>query len=289
MADIADSKVIVFYPEYWGTLEKFQKFYFNTYHFKRFMQAVVSGSANHFHKAQYLKSIALEISPKLAEDESELEEHGYTDAKRSKELSALIESVILELYSSLDCTRKIISEIYKTHQGIPDSTHKLFNSMFEGKVTETVPLEIRDTFRAASSWYPELLRIRDVLTHSDVGSCHLSKDGKIRYANFATGDGKRPFTKEDIFQYLDTLQEQINRFTGSIFAYLNTTLRDDEVQQVCGFFGGLVYTRHIKPSEAIDFNGGRCNNWFDSPGKPRCPFADTCEAHKNPYTNSIAI
>lgn len=288
MADIADSKVIVFYPEYWGTLERFQHFYFNTYPFKRYMQSVVRGAANHFVKALCLAEIAKEFSPKLSEDESELKEHGYTDAKRSKELSALIESVILELYSSLDCTRKIISEIYKTHQGVRDSTHKLFNNMFEGTVAETVPLEIRDTFQSASSWYPEFLKIRDVLTHSDVGSCHLSKDGKIRYANFATGDGKRPFAKEDIFQYLDTLQEQINRFTGSIFAYLNTTLRDDEVQQVCGFFGGLCYTRYVKPSEAIDFNGGKCNNWFDSPGKPRCPLADTCKAHETPYTNSIA-
>jgi hypothetical protein len=226
--------------------------------------------------------IALEISPKLAEDESELKEHGYTDSKRSKELSALIESVILELYSSLDCTRKIISEIYKTHRGVRDSTHKLFNNMFEGTVAETVPLEIRDTFQSASSWYPEFLKIRDALTHSDVGSCHLSKDGKIRYSNFATGDGKRPFTKEDIFQYLDTLQEQINRFTGSIFAYLNTTLHDDEVQQLCGIFGGLGYTRYVRPSEAIDFNSGKCNNWFDSPGKPRCPLADNCGAHRRP-------
>ena len=154
--------------------------------------------------------------------------------------------------------------------------------MFDKNVAETVPSEIRETFGAASLWYPEFLKIRDALTHSDIGSCHLGDDKKISYMNSGTGDGKRPFIKEDIFQYLGTLQEQVNGFNGSIFAYLNTTLLDEEVQQTCGVFGGLVYTRRVKPNEAIDFNSGRCNNWFDSPGKPCCPFADTCGAHKNP-------
>lgn len=278
MVDIAESKVIIFNPENWGTLERFQKFYFKTYPFKRYMQNVVSGAANHYRKALCLTAIALELSPKLVDDDTELAQKGYTDAKHSNELSAIIESVILELYSSLDCTRKVISEIYKGHKGVKDSTHGLFNAMFENKVADTVPSEIRETFRAAS-WYPELLKIRDTLTHSDIGSCHLGEGNKIFYTNSGTGDGYRSFSKEDIFQYLYTLQEQINRFNGNIFAYLYTTLKDEEVQQACGIFGGLFYMRYVRPKDAIDFNSGRCDHSFDSSGKPRCPFADICAAY----------
>jgi hypothetical protein len=288
MADIADCRVIVFDPKHWGTFERFQHFYFNTYPFGRYMQSVVSGAASHFHKALYLEAIAKEFSPKLVEDKQELEDYGHTSARRSNELSALIEAAILELYSSLDCTRKVISEIYKSHRGVKDSTRKLFQAMFDNKVAESVPSDIRNAFQEAYSWYPEFLKIRDVLTHSDTGSCSLGDDGKIRYMNFATGDGKRSFIKEDIFQYLETLQGHVNRFIGRTFAYLNMTLRDEEVRQVCGFFGGLIYTRRVKPNEAIDFNSGRCINWFDSPGKPRCPLADKCGAYRNPCADSNA-
>jgi hypothetical protein len=66
MVDIADRKVIAFYPENWGTLERFKHFYFNTYQFKRYVQSVVSGAANHYIKALRLAVIAQESSPKLA-------------------------------------------------------------------------------------------------------------------------------------------------------------------------------------------------------------------------------
>jgi hypothetical protein len=46
----------------------------------------------------------------------------FANARNSKELSAVMEGIILELYSSIDCTRKIINEIYGKYRGIPDST-----------------------------------------------------------------------------------------------------------------------------------------------------------------------
>lgn len=217
----------------------------------------------------------------MNEDNDELEKNGYTDSVRGKELSALVEAIILEFYSSIDCTRHIVTTIYKNHRGVKQSTRKFFQAAFDGTVVETIPLDIREAFKAAE-WYPELRRIRDALTHSDIGSCHLDKQSQtVSYMHAALGDNKRAFVIKDIFEYMDTLEAQINLFTGKVFYCLNGTLLDKEVWQMCGIFNGFVYSRFVKPSEAVDFNSGSCNPWFDNSSIVRCPFADKCAAYKN--------
>ena len=283
--DNINFKVITYSPENWGALERFEHFYSSTYSFDQFTQFAIKGASNHFYKALRLHKVARDISPTLAEDNSELEKKGYTDAVRGSELSALIETIILELYSSIDCTRHIVATIYRKYEGVSTksmkSTRKFFQAAFDDKIAETIPLDIREAFKA-SQWYPEFRRIRDALTHSDIGSCHLDKTTQIvSYSHPGLGNDKKAFIIKDIFDYVDTIENQINLFTGKVFHCLNKTLQDKEVWQMCGIFNGFIYSRFVKPSEAIDFfYGGRCNPWIDYSSIVRCPFADKCAAYK---------
>jgi hypothetical protein len=152
--------LLSFTPEKWGQLERFMRLHSGTFQFTPTTQKALSGAYNHFRKALTFKNLAVKLVPNLEIDEKELEIHGYSSARNSKELSAVIEGIILELYSSIDCTRKVINEIYGKCPGIPDSTRKLFQNAFDDKIDEHVPEFLRKTIKEAA-WYPPFRKIRD--------------------------------------------------------------------------------------------------------------------------------
>ncbi len=274
--------VRMYAPEQWGTLEKFSRFYSGTFSFKETGKRSVSGSINHFHKAVTLRGLAIKLTPNLDADEEELNKHGYSYAINSMELSAVIESIILELYSSLDCSRKVITEIYAKYQGIPDSTRKYFQNIKKGKVDNNFPEQLAIAVTEAS-WYDEFRMLRDELTHHDTGSCHRDRDtGKVRYMHGGIKTKGNPLVIDDIFEKIEQTFSDVNQFVGRVFAYLYTQLNDKPVLQYCGIFGGRMYTRHVSPSEAIDFHGGICDakKWFDLEENPTCIFANECGAYK---------
>ena len=121
---VSNWKVIAFTPDRWGTLERFQHFYAATYTFDTDTQKALPGAANHLNKALILLQIARQHAAKLPEDRAQLREHGCTSAQRGRELSALIESVLLDLYSSVDCTRKVVTFLYQK----PFSTHEFYKN-----------------------------------------------------------------------------------------------------------------------------------------------------------------
>jgi hypothetical protein len=164
-----------FAPEQWGEIEKFNNFYGNTHQFDTHTRKAVAGALNHFKKAIILRNLANKIRPNLEIDQAELKENGFTPARNSFELSAVVETVFLELYSSIDCSRKVIGTIYKNCSGVPNSTRKMFANAVAGKIDPRVPEPIRTALQNAQ-WYPELRKIRDELTHSNTGSCHLKKE-----------------------------------------------------------------------------------------------------------------
>jgi len=278
-----DYKLITFAPEQWGQLDRFQRFYPKTYAFDFHTQKAVGGAANHLRKAWILCNVTKERVGLLEEDHKQFQSCGYTPANRAKELSALVETVILELYSVVDCTRKVVTFIYRDYKGVAQSTHKFFQRARDGKIDEAVPQVIRDTF-AFADWYSDFRRMRDELTHADIGSCNQNtQTGKVAYFHLGLGDKQKALVIDDIFSYLDNLFEQVNVFLGRIFAYLNGTLSNSASLQICGFFGGRVYTRYVKPQEAKDFNSGRCDayKWFEKEGNPPCPFMSQCKAYGN--------
>lgn len=275
--------VRMYAPEQWGTLEKFSKFYSGTFSLQETGKRSVSGAINHFHKAVTLRDLAIKLTPNLDADEEELNQHGYSHAINSKELSAVIESVILELYSSVDCSRKVITEIYSKYRGIPDSTRKYFQNIKKGKVDDRFPEQLIMAV-AEASWYDEFRMIRDELTHHDTGSCHRDGDtGKVRYMHSGIKIKGKHLIIEDIFEKIEQTFSEVNQFVGRVFAYLYTQLNDTPVLQFCGIFGGRMYTRHVSPSEAIDFHGGICDSkeWFELEENPTCIFANECGAYKN--------
>lgn len=275
--------VRIYAPEQWGSLEKFSKFYSNTYELNPTGKRSISGAINHFRKGLALRDLAAKLIPNLEEDEVDLNRQGYTHAINSRELSAVVEGVILELYSSVDCTRRVVSQIYSKYRGVPDSTRKYFKKVREGKVDENFPEQLIIAVKEAS-WYDEFREIRDELTHQDIGSCHKDRaTGKIRYMHSGININGKILIIDDIFQKLDLITSEVNQFNGRIFAYLLTQLKNERMLQICGISDGRVYTRYVSPSEAIDFHGGTCDakRWFDLEGNPTCKFSNECGAYKS--------
>ena len=275
--------VRMYAPEQWGTLEKFNKFYNSTHSLSDTGKRSVSGAINHFHKAITLRDLAIKLIPNLEEDEKELNENGYSRAINSKEISAVIEGVILELYSSVDCTRKVITEIYSNYQGIPDSTRKYFQNIMKGKIDPKFPEQLVIAVTEAT-WYSGFRMIRDELTHHDTGSCHKDREtGKVGYMHTGIKIKDKPLIIDDIFQKLEQTFSEVNQFVGRVFAYLYSELNDTPVTQMCGIFDGRAYTRLVSPSQAVDFHGGICEShkWFDLEENPTCIFASECGAYKN--------
>jgi hypothetical protein len=277
------TNVIRFAPDRWGEIEKFASFWHLTYKFDNNTRRAVGGCAGHFHKAGCLCTLAERLVPELEKDERELRETGYSRARRAKEVAALIETVFCELYSCLDCTRQAIGFIFKRLPGITSgSTRKLFRNAQEGKIDERVPELIR-TALANAHWYPELRRIRDALTHSDVGSCHRDRDsGMLTYMHEGLGNGARAKVIENVLDKVQETRKSVNAFMGAVFQELNRTLNPDPVRQMCGIFNSLIYARNVSPVDAVDFNSGVCEShaWFDRPDRQTCPFAATCGAYK---------
>ena len=94
---------------------------------------------------------------------------GRSSAIRSKELAAVLETLFCSLYSSLDCTRYVLKEIYPNHRGLNDTTTATFQNGHSGKLDSRLPIESRDAISATSDWFPELSRVRTAVTHANVG------------------------------------------------------------------------------------------------------------------------
>ncbi|MCM2564394.1 hypothetical protein [Janthinobacterium kumbetense] len=174
----------MFSPEQWGQVDRFKQFYEGTFSFPSHIKKAVSGVGGHFEKAGILIELANDLAPSLEIDINELRQNGVTRAANSRQISAVVESVFTELYSSIDCMRTIISHMYKSTRGMPDSTRKLFQRIHAGGLGGDFPWELKVAFRNAN-WYEELRIIRDELTHFSLGSCQFdSATKKISYYHF---------------------------------------------------------------------------------------------------------
>lgn len=196
----------------------------------------------------------------------------------------MIEAVVLELYSSIDCTAKVLKAIYgKSSRGFPDSTRRLFANC--GKITGAFPGELKQALgQAQTDWYTELLFIRDELTHLATGSCNLDhKTELVSYMHTGIKEGTSIFVREDIFAWLDEMMQKTNVFLGYVFHVLNSNLKSVPVQQICGFVKGHLLLRYVDPTERpLTFDSGRCGayQWFELPENPTCPFVEHCGAYK---------
>lgn len=284
-----DNQIVVrFAPEWWGQIDRFSSFYFLTAKPANIDRQAIEGVANHFHKANRLLRVAETIAPRIDEDENELQDKGFTSGMRSLEFTAVVESAVTALYSSVDCARKTLNIVYPKAQGLPESTRKLFQNSVKDKIDDSIPQPIRSALKGAN-WFLPLRVLRDALTHTNTGSCHRDREtGEIRYFSDAVKPISGKGYVDDFMHYLMSVRDEINRFLGVVFLELNKSLDDSEVWQMCGTFFGRIYHRFVRASEAVDFNSGRCGayEWFEKEENPTCPFVKSCGAYQNKNAQS---
>ena len=271
-----------FSPQHWGEVERFIQFWSTTYSFDPITQKRLRGIVGHYSKAGYLFQLAKRLASNLDQDAKQVEEYGYSPAHQSKELAAILESVFCEQYSAIDCCRYVLFKVFPNHEGIKDSTRKTFQNAFSNKLDPRVPAAILSAIVNTKGWYFNLLKLRDELTHSNVGSCHRDdKTGNVMYMHDGLGTPGKSLVIEDVFTELQRYFDEINKLLGLVFRELNLTLNDISVEIMCGIFGGRFYERIIRPSEATDTNGGICKShqWFDLDENPDCPLKDKCQAY----------
>ena len=270
----------MFGPEQWGQIDRFLAFYDQTYSFDARDKRAVGGVRNHFNKATTLIRLAEKLRPNLKIDHDQLETLGFTPAENGEEISTVIEATVLELYSIVDCTVKVLRAIYGKSRGFKDTTRKVFQSVKD--IGGDFPEPLREAILAAG-WYWRLMNLRDELVHLGTGRVHEDhKTGVVRYDHYGLTENEKPFSIEDIYGWLHATLAQINGFVGLIFHHLNQTLRDREIFQTCGMSRGKMLWRYLSPVGEITFNSGRCGAWiwFEKPGETPCPFIPMCGAYQ---------
>jgi hypothetical protein len=280
----------MFAPEHWGTLTKFSKFAHSTYTFKGNSGNALRGVEGHFQKYLTLRRLADRLIPILQEDIADLKERNFTTSKRSKELTAIVETLFCELYSTLDCTRDVMKVVLvdkkgKPLQGIPEKkTSTLFKNAADGTLSPDIPSSISNALAEAyNSWFPMLRDIRTWITHFEIGHCWVGKDNKVSYMNAGLGPRSRAFVIEDVFDQASVYEKNVNQFLGIVYGEFLKTLNDIPDRQVCCFGGNdRLYERYVSPKDAVDRNSGVCYSytWFDKEETLFCPLKLSCKAYE---------
>lgn len=265
--------VRTFAPEQWGQIDLFTTFFASSFpSAKPVERRATSGVGSHLRKAIVLRALSMHIAPTLVIDHQQLSEKGYTPAERATELAAVVENVFTELYSSVDCARKVLSARFPV-RGMPDSTRKTFSRAQSGKFDGLLPDGLVAAIKEAD-WYEPLRTLRDELTHSDIGSVHQDQTtGIVSYTHRGLGTGEQAFIIEDIFARMDADIQAVNQFLGVLFFHLNALLTDATTVQLCGLHQGKALIREIRPEPVLTFDSGKCLSvaWIEVDGKPTCP------------------
>ena len=192
----------------------------------------------------------------------------------------MVEASILELYSSVDCTAKVLRAIYgPASRGFKDLTRFLFKNFQETQ--GAFPDELKNILLRVT-WYDGLLFLRDELTHLGTGSCHLDHSTtKVRYMHVGLKTNGKPLIVDDVFRWLDGFLQAINLFFGQIFHFLRASLKSGRVMLICGMVEGRMLMRYVDPTEDITFASGVCGSyqWFEQHDAPTCPFVAHCGAY----------
>lgn len=275
----------MFAPELWGEVSKFKAIASAKYSFRGVKARALNGVAAHFDKANIFLGIAKSWIPRLEVDEIELDANGFSAAQNARELAALVEGVFLELYSSIDCCVEVLHLVYSdTSRGFALSTSKMFQNPMG--ITGSFPEQLKPIVQSAS-WFHELRKFRDELTHWDVGHCSRNREtGKITYFHPILSDQAVNHTVEDIFGWLEQKVDSVDAFLGSAFHVMNTTITSGHVRQICGMVEGRMLERILDLSKPINFDNGSClsRHWFEVDGNPKCPFLHDCKAYDRPAT-----
>ena len=276
-----DKFLINFAPEQWDSVTKFRKFNYIPLENNSLFKRGVSTTEEHLRKFRTLAEIANELMPKLEIDENELKKDGYTSAKYSKQLSAIVECSINELYSSLDGIRDVIYSIYSHIQGIQKkSTSKLFSKAKDNDYPHDFPIELNTLLSEAyDSWFIKLRIYRTEFTHGSLGFCHKDdKTNKISYMHSGLGNSQKALIIDDFISYINDTFKNVLLLQHNIFEFFYNTLLLESTTTLCGIYKGLAYMRFIEPEKDLTFHSGICHSLEY---KYPCPLKDKCGAYTN--------
>jgi len=276
-----DKFLINFVPEQWDAVTKFRKFKYIPLEDNKLFKRGISTTEEHLSKFRTLAEIANELIPKLEIDKLELKKDGYTSAKYSRQLSAIVECNINELYSSLDGIRDVIYSVYSDIQGIQRrSTSKLFSKAKDNLYPNNFPIELNKFLTEAyNDWFIKLRVYRTEFTHGSLGSCSQDdKTSKISYMHSGLGKNQKALIIDDFILYINDTFKNVLLLQHNIFEFLYNTLPLESTLTLCGFYKGLAYMRFIEPENNLTFNSGLCRSLeYSSP----CPLKDKCGAYSN--------
>lgn len=277
---------VVFRPENWSPIERFQTFIGKPFPDNRDLRQGAKAVADNLGKFKILAGLANRLSEKLHLDHAELQSSGHTPAIRSKEYAPVVESLITTLYSALDGVRRTIYGAYRNVQRVQNSSNeRMFNLATERRYGNGFPEPLREALADANaSWFPQFYRIRTELTHRELGSCHWdAKADKIFYMHGGLGSATRAHLIEDVPKMLSELHVNVSGFIQCVFQFLAEQLDPVERTVVCGIYRGRVYQRKVALTPDMTFHSGCCESrqWFDNPEEDdKCPLRGHCGAYE---------
>ena len=193
-------------------------------------------------------------------------------------------AAVLQLYSSVDCTAKVLRAVYgEASRGYKDSTRFLFKDF--PKITGAFPEAVKE-YLSGVAWHEDLRFLRDELSSSRdrIVPSGRSKEpclvsGRLYLARRkAAGVGRRDSDGSTL-----TLQN-VNGFLSLVFHVLNGTLADTRIVQFCGlkWKAACLCSASIQPRRSPSRSANACRIYGSNvAGRTLLPFVTACGTYTN--------
>ena len=283
-----DTFLLNFAPDHWTEVHRFGEFCQTscksggnrTFAYSGRPFQAYQGSHGHLASFRTLIEIAKQLAPSLASDKKELETRGHTAGRNEQALRTIIEVAVKELYSALECTVNVIHALYgEKIRDFRRSASRFIED--KNRIQSSLPPEIRLPHRAA---WRDILALRTQLTHWNLGHAAMDDEGRFTYGHYSLRTNDTPFSVDDVFAWLRTLEDRLVQFQENVYGFLNENhMEPGAVQVTCGIYRGRFYTRLVDPTEPLTRNSGICQarTWFEKEeGATLCPLKDDCGAYR---------
>jgi hypothetical protein len=285
--------VFMYMPEQWDYVDRFAKWHGPPFPANPMLSNGLQAISGHRNKLETVARRATQLFPELIEERSQFDKQGYSNMAKAHEFTALLETLVCELYACLDGLCSTIYVIYERIQGVQrKSTERLFKCAAEGKYGNGFPPEICTLLKLAyKDWFLNLRRVRTELTHGRVGTCSVKKDGKISYMHVGLGTGTRAFIIDDIIEWINTYIEHVDSLLNAICKFWLDQLEPREVMEMCGIHRGRFMGRAIIVTEPVTQDSGLCifRHMYEEEPELACPLRFTCVAYERVGNKSREI
>jgi hypothetical protein len=240
---------------------------------------------HHQNKVTTFARLAQRVVPNLPKDREELDQTGASRNEYATEFGVLIESMLCEMYSSLDGLGLFLCAVFpKARRLQHKSNEKLFRLAKENQYSPDFPESVRLAMaKAYNDWFPRLRNMRLQITHRSGGFFHLDKKNKVVY--FHGSLRQKPEIIDDVVGVVNGLEEKVRSFLEGIAEYFVLRLAPKPRLYPCGTYRARIYMRMVAPAPTLDVHSGHCAswNWFEKDPELFCPLAKECGAYKRKW------